>query len=122
MKKKVLIVEDRLAVCTLEKRLLEASGYEVITADNAKDGVALATEQRPDIILMDIRLPSKKRGIGAARLLRKNKRTRDVPIIFVTGYIDGDETKEVRNITNCSYLEKPFEIETLLAEIEKYLT
>ena len=121
-KKKVLIVEDSLDACFFERKLLEMSGYEVMTANNAKDGVALAIEQEPDIVLMDIRLPSKKRGIGAARFLRKNEKTRDVPIIFVTGYIGGSETKEIQNITNCSYLEKPFEIDILLAEIEKYLT
>ena len=110
--KKILIVEDDETMLILEKKLLTASGYEVIGTRDAK-----ATQEKPDLILMDIRLPSKKRGIGTARILRNQEETRDTPIIFVTGYSQGQETKEVQNISNCSYLLKPFENSDLLKMI-----
>jgi CheY-like chemotaxis protein len=115
--KKILIIEDDETMLILEKKLLTASGYEVIGAQDAKEGLKLATQEKPDLILMDIRLPSKKRGIGAARILRNQEETRDTPIIFVTGYSQGQETKEVQNISNCSYLIKPFENSDLLKMI-----
>ena len=70
MAKKILIVEDDINIREVEKGLLESRGYQVLEAGSAKDGVALALSERPDLILMDIRLPSKKRGIGAARNIR----------------------------------------------------
>lgn len=122
MKKKILIIEDDGSIRRLERKLLEAHGYEVIESKEAKEGTALAIAEKPDLILMDIRLPSKKRGIGAARILRKHHETRDIPIVFVTGYQQGEETKEVANIPNCSYITKPFENKDLLGVIAKYLT
>ena len=116
-KKKVLIIEDDESMIILERKLLEAHGYEVITAGDAKEGLRLAVDEKPDVILMDIRLPSKKRGIGAARILRNQDSTREIPIIFVTGYSQGQETKEVQNISKCTYITKPFENSDLLAAI-----
>jgi CheY-like chemotaxis protein len=118
--KKVLIVEDNADMRSLERDVLEKRGYEVFEANNAKDGVALAIKIVPDVILMDIRLPSKKRGIGAARTLRENEKTRNVPIIFVTGYAGVEESTEIQHIDNCTYLTKPVELNELVDEVEKH--
>ena len=118
--KKVLIIEDDAEMRALEKIVLEERGYEVLEAGNAKEGLALSLESLPDVIIMDVRLPSKKRGIGAAKQLRDNDKTREIPIIFVTGYAEGKDSTEVQNITNSSYITKPFEINALVAEIKKY--
>tara|TARA_Y100000031_G_C8026008_1_gene294913 strand:+ start:26 stop:394 length:369 start_codon:yes stop_codon:yes gene_type:complete len=121
MKKKILIIEDDDSMRKVERKLLELSGYEVFEASNAKDGNALAVKEKPNLILMDIRLPSKKRGIGAAKILRKQEQTSDIPIIFVTGYKKGEETKEIQGIANSGYITKPFESNDLLKAIEKYI-
>ena len=121
MKKKILIIEDDEAMRLLEKTVLEERGYDVSEAGNAKDGIAMAIENVPDAILMDIRLPSKKRGIGAAKMLRDNDKTRDVPIIFVTGYTGAEDSTEIKHITNSSYILKPFELDSLIKEIKKYI-
>lgn len=121
MKKTILVVEDNNEMRRLEVEALEGAGYETLEAANAKDGIALSLEKKPDLILMDIRLPSKKRGIGAARIVRNNEDTSHIPIIFVTAYAMGKETNEVKNIPNCGYLTKPFEIQALLDEVEQFL-
>ncbi|MFC1479918.1 response regulator [Candidatus Omnitrophota bacterium] len=121
MKRRILIVEDNFEVRQLEKDLLERSGYEILEAKNAKDGIALAIGEKPDLILMDIRLPSKKKGIGAARILRSNEKTRDIPIVFVTGYDIGEDTNEIKNIPNCGYITKPINIHSFVEEIEQYI-
>ena len=118
--KNVLIIEDNEDMRALERSVLEERGYKVLEAGNAKDGIALALEAVPDVILMDIRLPSKKRGIGAAKILRENKKTRNVPIIFVTGYAEVKDSAEVQHITNCSYLTKPVKLDDLIKEVGKY--
>jgi two-component system cell cycle response regulator DivK len=121
MKKRILVVEDDFEMRKLEKELLETAGYEILEAGNAKDGIAVAVKERPDLILMDIRLPSKKRGIGAARILRKDERTRGIPIIFVTGYTEGEDTEEVKNIANCEYVTKPFRMRALLKAVKRHV-
>lgn len=121
-KKRILIIEDDYSMRTLEKKILESSGYEVLEATNGKEGTALAIKEKPDLILMDIRLPSKKRGIGAARLIRRAPETSHIPIVFVTCYTKGEDTREVTNIPNCGYLTKPFEIPEFLDTVKKYLT
>jgi CheY-like chemotaxis protein len=119
--KKILIVDDNADFREIVRRNLGLKGYEVLEAEDAKEGIALASGRKPDLILMDIRLPSKKRGIGAAKLIRKDDRTRDIPIIFVTGYLEGEEAGEVKSIPLCGYLTKPFETSALIAKIEEYL-
>lgn len=119
--KKILIVEDDLNVRDLERKILEPRGFQVIEAANAKDGVDLALTELPDLIIMDIRLPSKKRGIGAARMIRKDPRMSEVPVIFVTGYVGGDKTAEIANIPKSEYLLKPFSVQELVDAINKYI-
>ena len=121
MKKRILIIEDDADMRLIEKEILDGAGYEVLESDNAKDGIELAVKEKPDLILMDIRLPYKKKGIGAAKIIRNNEKTRHIPIIFVTGYSIWEQSQEVKSISNCGYLTKPFEIRTFLKYIEYYL-
>ncbi|MDP8262710.1 MAG: hypothetical protein P9M13_05345 [Candidatus Ancaeobacter aquaticus] len=60
-------------------------------------------------------------GIGAARFIRKDERTKNIPIIFVTGYVHGQDTNEVRNIPNCGFLPKPFQMQQLLDMVGQYI-
>ncbi|MEE8360006.1 MAG: response regulator, partial [Candidatus Omnitrophota bacterium] len=70
MNKRILIVEDDPDLRLIEKTQLEAAGYSVIESDNASDGISMAIKEKPDVIIMDVRLPYKKRGIGAAKIIR----------------------------------------------------
>ena len=81
MKKKVLVVDDNGSNLMLEKDLLELAGFTVFVAENASSGIAIARKEKPDIIVMDVRLPD-MRGTEAARILRQDKETRDIPIVF----------------------------------------
>ena len=86
MKKKALVVDDNLNNLMLEKDLLEVAGFEVFEAEDAATGMAIARKEIPDIIVLDIRLPD-MRGSEAAKLLRQEKATRDIPIVFVTASV-----------------------------------
>jgi two-component system, cell cycle response regulator DivK len=86
MRKVALVVDDNERSLILERDLLEVAGFKVFEANNAYDGVAIARKENPDIIIMDMRLPD-MRGSEAARILRQDKETRAIPIIFVTASV-----------------------------------
>ena len=118
MPKKILIVENEVEMRKLEKDILEPAGYDVLEADNSHDAIKLAMEEKPDLILMDIRLPHKKRGIGTAKFLRLQEETKNIPIIFVSVYTEYKESNEVTYIENHGFIEKPFKVQ----EFKEYVT
>ena len=84
--KKVLVVDDNASNLMLEKDLLDVAGFEVFVAENAAGGIAIALKEKLDIIIMDVRLPD-MRGTEAAGILRLEKETSDIPIVFVTASV-----------------------------------
>jgi CheY-like chemotaxis protein len=120
MKKKALVVDDNGYNLMLEKDLLEVAGFEVFEADNATSGIAIARKEKPDIIIMDVRLPD-IRGSEAARILRKDKETRDIPIVFVTASVMGEGREEIKDITNSGFIGKPINTRTFAKEISQFI-
>ena len=86
--KKALVVDDNANNLTLEKDLLEIAGFEVFVSENAAGGIAIARKEKPDIIIMDVRLPD-MRGTEAARILRQEKETSGYPDCFCNRFGNG---------------------------------
>ncbi|MDP2853745.1 MAG: response regulator [Smithellaceae bacterium] len=120
MRKKALVVDDNANNLLLAKDLLEVAGFEVLEAENAADGIAMARSEKPDIILMDIRLPD-MRGTEAARVLRQNKETNNIPIVFVTSSVMAEGRAEIDEIPNSGFMGKPINTRTFVKEISKYI-
>jgi CheY-like chemotaxis protein len=120
MGKKALIVDDNGSNLLLEKDLLEVAGFEVFAAENAAVGIAIARKEKPDIIIMDVRLPD-MRGTEAAMVLRQDKETRDIPIVFVTASVMAEGMEEVRKIINSGFIGKPINTRTFAKEISQYI-
>jgi len=120
MKKKVVIVDDDVKNLMLEKDLLEVAGFEVFTAENAAGGINITRKEIPDIIIMDVRLPD-MRGSEAARILRQDKETSNIPIIFVTASVMAGEREEINAITNSGFIGKPVNTRTFAKEISKFI-
>jgi CheY-like chemotaxis protein len=120
MGKKVLIVEDNDKNMILERDLLEVEGFEVLEAKNATIGIELVKKEKPDVIVMDVRLPDIN-GIEAARIIRQNKETCNIPVVFVTASVLDADVAVLKAIPNSSYLSKPIDIHTFVQEIGKYL-
>jgi len=80
---KILIVDDSPTETFAFKTMLESHGYEVITAENGADGVAVAKSEQPDIVLMDIVMPGLN-GFQATRQLTKADDTKHIPVVIVT--------------------------------------
>ena len=121
MSKRILIVEDQEDNRTILRDVLSTVGYELIEALNGEDGVKLAQNERPDLILMDIQLP-KMNGYEATQQIKSIAELKTVPIIAVTSYaLSGDEAKA--RAAGCDgYIAKPFSPRELLAKIRKYLS
>ena len=120
MRKRALIVDDNGSSLMLEKDLLEVAGFEVFEAENASGGIAIARKEKPDIIIMDVRLPD-MRGTEAANILRQDKETRDIPIVFVTASVMAEGMEEIRNITNSGFIGKPINTRTFAKEISQFI-
>ncbi len=116
MKKRALIVDDNANNLLLEKDLLEVAGFEVFVAQDAFSGIVIARKEKPDIIIMDVRLPD-MRGSEAARLLRQDKETSGIPIVFVTASVMSEDLIEIKPITNSGFIGKPINTRTFVKEI-----
>lgn len=120
MRKKILVVDDNGNNLLLEKDLLEVAGFEVFEAENAADGMAIARREKPDIIIMDVRLPD-MRGTEAARMLRLDKETSDIPIVFVTASVMAEGMEEIKTIANSEFIGKPINTRTFVKEVSQFM-
>ena len=120
MRKKALVIDDNGNNLMLEKDLLEVAGFEVFEAENASSGIAIARKEKPDIIVMDVRLPD-MRGFEAARILRQDKETRDIPIVFVTASVMDEGKEEINAITNSGFIGKPINTRTFAKKISEFI-
>ncbi|RJP47783.1 MAG: response regulator [Desulfobacteraceae bacterium] len=120
MGKKALVVDDNANNLLLEKDLLEVAGFTVFEAENAADGIAAARREKPDIILMDVRLPD-MRGTEAARILRQDEETVDIPIVFVTSSVMAEGIEEIKDINSSGFIGKPINTRTFVEEISQFI-
>ena len=117
---KVLIIEDNATNMTLAVFLLQSAGHAVLTATNAEGGVALAREEQPDLVLMDIQLPGMD-GLQATALLKGDEATRAIPVIALTALaMKGDEAR-IRAAGCDGYIAKPLAYKDFLATISAQL-
>lgn len=118
--KKILVVEDTLDNRRILNDLLTAAGYVVIEAVDGETGVTAAAETSPDLILMDVQLPSID-GYEATRRIRANPDVPRMPIVAVTSYaLSGDEI-EARDAGCDGYVSKPFSPRAVLAMVRDLL-
>ncbi len=120
MGKKVLVVDDNANNLLLEKDLLEVAGFTVFEAENAADGLIITRREKPDIVLMDVRLPD-MRGTEAARILRRDKETADIPIVFVTSSVMAEGIEEIKDIKKSGFIGKPINTRTFVEEISRFM-
>ena len=120
MKKKALVVDDNANNLLLAKDLLEVAGFEVFEAEDAISGIGIARREKPDIILMDVRLPD-MRGTEAARILRQDKETCDIPIVFVTSSVMAEGRAEIDDIPNTGFMSKPINTRTFVKDISQFM-
>ena len=117
---KILVIDDDEAINELIKVNLELAFYNVITALDGNKGYALAKQEQPDLIVLDVMMPEVD-GYTVAKRIRENETTKDVPIIMLTALNMLQNKVQGFNIGVDDYLCKPFEMEELLVRIKALL-
>ena len=119
MTKKILIIDDEKGICDVVKKGLEKMGdFSVNVAMNGKDGVRTAKKLRPDLILLDIRMPGID-GIEVLKRLKENESTIAIPVIMLSAVLDESTKLECARLYDEIYLEKPIDMADLKTKIEK---
>ena len=116
----VLIVEDNDKNRKLVRDTLQFKGYRTIEAESGEDGVRLAREQRPALVLMDIQLPGID-GITALGQLRADPSTRDIPVIAVTASVMAQERQKVVDAGFDAFQGKPISVREFLETVKRVL-
>lgn len=112
MAKKVLIVEDSAKNRTIFKDVLEDYGYETIEAENGKEGIRVAKEQKPDLILMDIQMPVMD-GFSATSILKSDPETKMIKIVVVTSFAMVGDGEKILAAGADGYISKPIDTREL---------
>jgi two-component system, cell cycle response regulator DivK len=116
----ILVVEDDSKSQKLVRDLLTFKGYEIIEAETGEEGVRLAQERRPSLVLMDIRLPGID-GIEALGRLRAEVATRGIPVMAMTASVMAGDRQKVLDAGFDAFHSKPIKVKDFLATVEQIL-
>ena len=116
-KHKILAVDDETDVLVIIKHALEGEGYAVVTASNGVDALAVAEEEIPDLILLDVMMP-RMDGFEVLDNLRKNEKTLDIPVVMLTGVVETLKKKEALDKGITYYITKPFDYQMLVSKVK----
>ena len=114
----VLIVDDSEPNARLVRDVLEAAGMRTLSAPTAAEGLALAREHQPDLVLMDLRLPDLD-GAEAARRLRSDERTSGIPVVGLSA-TRREDVDSLRSGTFSDYIEKPIDVRRLPEQVRRH--
>ena len=117
---RILIVEDNEKNRKLVRDTLRVKGYETIEAETGEDGVRLARERRPALVLMDIQLPGMD-GIAALNELRADPATRGIPVIAVTASVMTQDRQKIMAAGFDGFQGKPISVKELLETVRRIL-
>lgn len=120
MNRRILMIEDNAQNRYLAGFLLEASGWEMVHAEDGLSGLALARTVDPVLILLDIQLPGMD-GYAVAQALRADPRSAAVPIVAVTSYAMAGDRERCLASGCDGYIEKPIDPQTFVALVERFV-
>ena len=116
----ILIVEDNDKNLKLVRDVLQVKGHATIEAVNAEDGLVLARERKPDLILMDIQLPGMN-GIEALGVLRADPATAAIPVVAVTASVMAHDRNKITEAGFDAYVGKPINLKEFLDTVRRVL-
>ena len=114
----ILIVEDNEKNMKLVRDVLQAKGYKTLEAVTGEDGVRLAKEHRPELVLMDIQLPGIN-GIEALRQMRADPATASIPVIAVTASVMASDRRNITDAGFDGYVGKPLNLKEFLDAVAR---
>ena len=120
-RKKILIVDDELPIRELLSESLKGGGYETLTAASGEEALEAAVKFVPDLILLDLAMP-KMDGWGVLSRLYSEPKTRDIPVIVITGRTDTESLLKPERMQTLDYFFKPIDLEQLHDFIKGHLS
>lgn len=119
-KKKILIIDDTELMLRLIADILEAKGYEVVTANNGTDGIHKVTEEKPDLVILDVVMPGLN-GFEVCKILRDDESNNLMPIIMLTSQDNEDDKLAGLELGADDYILKPFNPRELVSRVNNTL-
>ena len=118
--KKILIVDDETDIIEILQFVLEAEGYECITATDGEEGLKLAKEASPDLIILDVMMP-KINGYKISRLLKYDSKYKNIPILMITARSQ-EEDRVIGEETGADeYITKHFKVDYVVEKVKNYI-
>jgi CheY-like chemotaxis protein len=115
----VLVIEDEAPIRRNLARMLTAEGYRVLTAPDGVNGIVIAREQRPDLILCDILMP-RMDGYAVLEALRSDAGIAAIPLVFLTASADNEDRSRGLASGARDYITKPFKLAELMSVVRRY--
>ncbi len=121
MSRQVLVIDDEASIITIVQVALEVTAdWQVLSATSGEEGVAIATTEQPDAIILDVTMP-KQDGKAVLKLLQAKAETQDIPVIFLTAQARGTEQTALEALGVAGVITKPFSANTIAAQIKAIL-
>lgn len=117
---RILLIEDEPEMVSAVRRVLQVTGYKVLWAFNGPDGIAIAKRESIDLIILDVNMP-KMSGYEVMKIIQENNKTKHVPVVLFSGSVQESEIQKGLSLGAIGYIRKPFNPDTLLEEVSKYL-
>ncbi len=120
-KASVLVVDDDPALVTLTRHKLIQKGYEVLTAQNGKDALAIVNSEYPDLIISDVEMPGLD-GLELCKIIKEDPKLTTIPFMLVTSYANTENILHGIEAGADNYITKPYDDETLFMKVEELLS
>ena len=117
----VLVIEDNEMNMKLVRSMLMLGRCRVLEAVNAEDGIQLAREHNPELILMDIQLPGMD-GLSATRIIKKDPALKAIPVVALTSYAMQGDNKKASEAGFDAYITKPIDTRSFMGTVKKFCT
>jgi len=119
-KKRILLIEDDAELVHAIRLRLEANNLEVLSAVDGNEGLQKVHQERPDLIILDIRLP-KMDGFKVCRMIKYDEDFKEIPVIILTARVRQSDVDMGKEVGADAYMTKPFKNEELLQKIDELL-
>lgn len=120
MSKKILVVDDERLLHTMMRSILETHGFEVVSAMTGEEGLAMASSEKPDLIVLDVVMP-KMKGREVCAKLKADPRTEHIPVIFLTAKDSADDVEAEFDAGAMGHVTKPVNVSVFMKMVKKAL-
>lgn len=117
---RLLLIDDHQTMHRLLEAIMRIRGYELLYAENGRQGIAMARQERPDLILLDVMMPDMD-GFKVCQYLKGHDETRDIPVMFLTARGAESDVETGRKAGGDGFMTKPFQASEILGQIDRLL-